>query len=148
MQKFLDSIWARIIRVVLVAAVVIMGSLPFSYMREFPQIGEDGVLKTVDVVFSSYFIFEGNGLMDWMPPICILLAIGALVAAVYGIFKETIPVLMWIARLICFSMVAQVVICIFLAPTVWGWCIAGAQLLALALAAIQEMKLEDKNNNR
>ena len=145
MQKFLDSIWARIIRLILVASAVVMGSLPFSYMREFPQFGEDGTLKSVDQVFSNYFIFEGNGLMDWMPPICIVLAVGALLVAVVGVFKENIPVLMWIARLLCFSLVAQVIICIFLAPTVWGWCIAGVELLALALTAIQEMKLEDKS---
>lgn len=145
MQKFLESIWAKITRLVLTASVVGMGSLPFSYMKEIPQFHEDGSLKAVDIVKSSYFIFQGNGLMDWMPLICILLAAVAVIVAVYSLFKETESVLMWLTRLLCFSLVAQTVILIFLSPTVWSWCMGGVLLIALALTAVQEMKLEDKN---
>lgn len=145
MQGFLESIWAKIIRLVLAVSVVVMGSLPFSYMKEIPQFHEDGSLKAVDIVMSNYFVWEGNGLMDWMPLICILLAIAAVIVAVYSFFKETENVLLWLTRLLCFSLVAQLIIVIFLSATVWGWCIGCVLLVALALTAVQEMKLEDKN---
>ena len=148
MQEFLESIWAKIIRLVLTVSAVVMGCLPFSYMKEVPQFDEGGTLTAVDKIFSSYFIFEGNGLMDWMPLICILLCIAALIVAIYSMFKETENVLLWLTRFLCFAMVAQFVIIIFLAPTVWGWCIGCVLLLALALTAVQEMKLEDKNRNK
>lgn len=147
MQDFLESIWAKIIRLVLTASVVVMGSLPFSYMKEIPQFHEDGTLKAVDIVRSSYFIFEGNGLMDWMPIICIFLSVGALITAIYSMFQETESVLLWLTRFLCFALVAQAVILIFLSPTAWGWGMACALLVAVALTAVQEMKLEDKNKN-
>ena len=147
MQKFLESIWSRILRVVLAAAAVVMGSIPGSYLKEIPQFHEDGTLNYVDKIFTTYFEFSGNGVMDWLPLICYVLSIAAVIVAVIGIFKETETVLMWLARCLCFAMVAQMLIIIFLAPTVLGWCIGGVLLIALALTAIQEMKLEDKNKN-
>ena len=145
MQNFLESIWAKILRLVLTAAAVIIGSLPFSYAKEIPQFNEDGSLKAVDIIRSNYFILDGNGLMDWAPLICIVLAIGALILAVVSLFKETESILTWLAQLISFAMIAQLLIIIFLSPTVWGWCMAGVLLLALVLTAVQEMRMEDKN---
>lgn len=144
MDKFLESIWAKILRLVLTAAAVVIGSLPFSYVKEIPQFNEDGTLKTVDIIKCNYFVLDGNGLMDWMPLICILLAIAALIMAVVCFFKETESTLTWLAQFASFAMIVQLVIIIFLVPTVWGWCIAGVELLALALTAVQEMRLEDK----
>lgn len=144
MDKFLESIWAKILRLVLTAAAVVIGSLPFSYVKEIPQFNEDGTLKTVDIIKCNYFVLEGNGLMDWLPLICILLAVVALILAVVTFFKETESTLTWLAQFVSFAMIAQLAIIIFLVPTVWGWCMAGVLLLALALTAIQEMRMEDK----
>ncbi len=145
MQKFLESIWAKLIRIVLPAAAVAMGAIPGSYLKEVPNFLEDGTLASVDAVRTTYFAFGGNGLMDWLPLICMVLSIGAVIAGIVCLFKETENMLVLLANLMCFAMVSQLLIIIFLAPTVLGWCIAGVLAIALALTAVQEMKLEDKN---
>ena len=145
MQNFLESIWSRILRLLLTVAVPVIGAVPGSYLKEVPQFHEDGTLKAVDAIRTSYFAFAGNGLMDFLPLICMILAIGAAIAGVIAIFKETEKSLMFMATLLSFAIVAQTMIIIFLAPTVLGWCIAGLLAISLALTAVQEMKLEDKN---
>ena len=150
MQKFLESIWAKIIRLVLTASAVVMESIPGSYLKEFALTDANGNMNenAVEKIYTTYFNFSGNGLMDWAPLICYILSAAAVIVAVVALFKETEAVLLWLTRLLCFALVAQAVILIFLAPTTWGWCIACVQLIAVALTAVQEMKLEDKNRNK
>lgn len=143
MEKFLNSIWAKILRIVLPVAAVVMGAIPGSYQKSIPVTGTDGSVESVDVTITNYFDFAANGLMDWAPLICMLLCVAAVICAVVCIFKETENSLTVLANMLCMGLVADLLIIIFLAPTVLGWCIAGVLTVALIITAAQEMKMED-----
>ena len=143
MDIFLKSIWAKILRIVLPAAAVVMGAIPGSYQKSIPVTGADGSVERVDVIVTNYFDFAANGLMDWAPMICMLLCIAAVVCGVVCLFKETENSLTVLANMLCMGLVADLLIMIFLTPTVLGWCIVGVLTAALIITAAQEMKMED-----
>ena len=143
MENFLKSIWAKLLRIVLPAAAVVMGAFSGSYQKSIPVTGADGSVERVDVIVTNYFDFAANGLMDWAPMICMLLCIAAVVCGVVCLFKETENSLTVLANMLCMGLVADLLIMIFLTPTVLGWCIVGVLTAALIITAAQEMKMED-----
>ena len=143
MENFLKSIWAKLLRIVLPAAAVVMGAIPGSYQKSIPVTGADGSVERVDVIITNYFDFSANGLMDWAPMICMLLCIAAVVCGVVCLFKEAENSLTVLANMLCMGLVADLLIMIFLTPTVLGWCIVGVLTAALIITAAQEMKMED-----
>lgn len=143
MDKFLNSIWAKYLRILLPAAAIVLGCVPGSYVKSIPVTDENGYAIAVDTLPTNYFDFAGNGLSDWAPLICMLLCIAAVVCAVVCIWKETENALTLLANMLCMGLVADFLIMIFLNPTVIGWCIAGVLAVALVITAAQEMKMED-----
>lgn len=143
MENFLKSIWAKILRIALPAAAVVMGSIPGSYQKSIPVTNAAGSVESVDIIVTNYFDFAANGLMDWAPMICMLLCIAAVVCGIVCFFKETENSLTVLANMLCMGLVADLLIMIFLTPTVLGWCIVGVLTAALIITAAQEMKMED-----
>ena len=145
MDKFLNSIWAKLLRILLPVATLVMGAIPGSYIKEIPIAGENGSTAYIKTEITHYFQIGFNGVMDWAPAICIALCLVSVVCAVICYFKETENTLTVLANMLCMGLVAELLIIIFLAPTVLGWCIAGALGIDLIITAAQEMKLEDAN---
>ena len=143
MDKFLNSVWAKVLRIVLPAVAILLGFIPGSYLESVPVTDENGYAVSVNTVATNYFDFAGRGLSDWAPLICMLLCVAAVVCAVICMYKETENTLTVLANMLCMGLVADFLIMIFLNPTIIGWCIAGLLAVGLVITAAQEMKMED-----
>ncbi len=136
----------RILRIVLPLAALIMGFIPGSYT----SVRVDPASSTDAPVFitkpSNYFDFTAQNILDWVPFICMLLCIGALIAAIVAAVQETEKNLVILANFFCFAMIADAVLLMFCgAVTPLMWVIGGVLLTGLVITSVQEMKMEDAN---
>ena len=144
MEKLLNSIWVKILRIVLPVSALGLGAIPGSY-EKIKQISEDPNAAAHFIeVSTNYYDFSGKGLMDWVPLICMLLCAVAAVAAVVCLRNETENNLTALASALSFALLADLAIVIFMPATVCGWCIAAVLIIDLAITAYQEMKMEDE----
>ncbi len=133
------SIILKIVKILLPVAAIVMGSINGSYMKT--TITEDA--EVVDIA-ANFFVMNGTGLLDFAPLACMLLCIAATAMAVYCAFKETEDNLVRLGHLLCIGMVADLLIAIFMTATIWCWCIAAVLGIALAITAVQEIRMENK----
>ena len=136
----------RILRIVCPLAAIIMGIIPGSYT----SVRVDPTSQTDPPAFivrpSNYFDMTGQSILDWVPFICMLLCIAALIAAIVSFFRETEKNLVILANLSCFALVADALLLMFCGSvTPLMWIIGGVLLVGLVITSWQEMKMEDAN---
>lgn len=148
MDKFLNSIWSKIMRIVLAAAVVVMGIIPGSFIKEVPITVDGRATGEIQSIVTNYFAFDTSGIQGWAPMVCGLLCVLALICAVICFFKETENTLTLLANMLCMGLAVNLLMQIFLKPTVLGWCIAALLIADLIITAMQEMKLEDAKKSK
>lgn len=136
----------RFVRIVLPLVAIVLGAIPGSYTKVRLDPTSTGDVPKYLTTPTNYFDATAQTLIDWVPLVCMLLCIAAVVVAVVCAVKETENNLTLLANLFCFALVADAAIVIFTgAPTVLTWVIGGLLVAGLVITSMQEMKMEDKN---
>ena len=132
----------RILRILLPASAVAMGTIHGSYMKMVTT--EDGqIVETA----ASYFVLEGVNIVDFAPLACMLLCIAAVGLAIFCAFKETEDHLVWLGHALSIGMVVDILMMILMSGTILGWCIALVLGIALTITVLQEMHMERSKKN-
>ena len=146
MKEKVLSVFFKIIRVLLPSGALALSAVNGSYLLTVMQTADtmEGSYVKATNYFDSWVLESGN----WGPMACILLTIAAIVCAVVCIFKETEKTLTYLTSFSCLAMVGALATLIFQQLTGLGWLIAGLLAANVAIATIQEMKLEDANRRK
>ena len=144
-NKTLNQI-LRYVRIALPLLAIVLGAIPGSYTKIRLDPASTAEAPKYLTTPTNYFDLTAQTLIDWVPLICMLLCIAALVVAIVCAVKETENNLTLLANMFCFAMVADAAIVIFTGtPTVLTWIIGGVLIAGLVITSMQEMKMEDAN---
>ena len=143
MDKKSVNILFKILKILLPLSAIVMGCVNGSYMKM--TMTEDGMPLEIA---STYFVFRDFTLVDIAPMACMLLSIGAVVMAIICAFKETEDNLVRLGHFLCIGMAVDLLIAILMTSTTLCWCIAAVLGIALSIAVVQEMWMENQHKKK
>lgn len=134
----------RFVRILIPVVTLILGTINGSYISVRLDPSSPAEAPAYLASPSNYFDFTAQTWIDWIPFICMLLCMAAVVVAIVCAVKETENNLVLLSNFFCFALVADAAILIFCsAATVMMWVIGGLLMAGLVITALQEMKMED-----
>ena len=138
MEKFLNSIFAKLLRVLLPASAMVMGAVKGGYKKSV--LDENNQVVLLD---SHYFDFHGKGLLDWVPLLCMIACAVSVIIAITCLRKETENNLTALSGTLCVAVVINMLMMCFMEVTLMSSLICTVLLIAILITAFQEMKMED-----
>ena len=134
----------RIVRIILPVVAIILGAFKGSYTKIWIDPSSSTDAPQYLSAATNYFDFSAQSILDWVPFVCMLLCMVAVVVAIVCAFKETENNLVLLSNIFCFAMVADAALLIFCGNvTPLMWVIGGLLVTGLVITAVQEMKMED-----
>ena len=145
MDKFLNSIWAKILRILLPASAMVMGAVKGSYdtVKQISSVTDTDLGEYAEAPYSHYYDFQGTGLLGWAPFLCMIACGLSVVLAIVCLRHETEKNLTALAGTLCVAVVINMLIMCIMPVTLMASLICTVLLLAILITAAQEMKMEN-----